>query len=293
VRHRTGIVALTLALVFGLLGSATAYVYLNKQTRLGADPATEVVPVVVATTDLTYATELHPENLQLAYYPEASVPEGAFSSVDSLLGQTTKVFLTAREPILAAKLTSMGGGLSLRIPKHMRATSISVTVVSGVSGFVLPGDRVDVVLVVERYGKKREAVSRTILQDIEVLAAGKKTDQKGGENVKVQSVTLLVDRDGAERLALALHEGKVHLVLRNPGDREVIDGKSLTTSEILRDPTPKPAPKRTWTPRRSTPKPPPEKKTVTVIKGVEVDEQEPPVEAAPKRTTDGTTQNRR
>jgi pilus assembly protein CpaB len=280
VRHRTGVVALTLALVFGLLGSATAYVYLDQQKRLAADPDLDLVPVVVATTDLTYATELRPEHLQIAYYPSAAVPEGSFADPDSLIAQTTKVFLTAREPVLATKLTSVGGGLSLRIPRTMRATSMDVNVVSGVSGFVLPGDRVDVVVIIDRYGKKKEAISRTILQDVEVLAAGQKTNHKGDNPVKVQAVTLLVDPEGAEKLALALHEGRLHLVLRNPGDHEIASIKSLTTSQILAD---KKTPTRTWK-KPAVKRKPPEKRTVTVIKGIEVDEQEPPVEVVPENT---------
>lgn len=278
-RHRTGVIALTLAMFFGLLGSATAYIYLNKHTRIGDEPDKAFVPVVVSTTDLTYGTVLRAEHLQVAFFPEESVPAGAIASPDSLLGQTTKVFVSEREPILATKLTTVGGGLSIRIPKSMRATSMNVNVVSGVSGFVLPGDRVDVVLIIDRYGKKNEAISRTILQDVEVLAAGQKTKHKGDDPVKVQSVTLLVDPEGAEKLALAVHEGKLHLVLRNPGDRDLAEGHSMTTSDILAE-REKKTPKRIVR-RYRAPKKKPEKRTVTVIKGIEVDEQEPPVEATP------------
>jgi len=86
-------------------------------------------------------------------------------------------------------------------------------------------------------------------------------------------VTLLVAPEGAEKLALALHEGKLHLVLRNPGDHRIADVKSISTSEILADK--KPTPKAT--PTRRVKRNEPKKQTVTVIRGVDVDEQVPAV----------------
>jgi len=72
-----------------------------------------------------------------------------------------------------------------------------------------------------------------VLQNVEVLAAGQKTEQKDNKPITVQSVTLLVDPEGAETLTLALHEGKIHLVLRNPDDQEVVRVASLSTRQML------------------------------------------------------------
>ncbi len=285
-RHRGGVVALVLAILFGLLGGATTLIYL-RQAGATHGPAIATTPVVVTTSDITFGTVLSPDHVKVVNYPKDSVPLGAYSSPDSLVGQTTKVFLNAREPVLATKLSSIGGGLSVRIPVNMRATSMNVNVVSGVSGFVLPGDRVDVLVVIDRTMQQKDAVTRTILQNIEVLAAGQKTEQKGDDPIKVQSVTLLVDPEGAERLALALHEGKLHLVLRNPADHQIAQVEALSTSEILGEKA-KPAPKPVVR-RREPPKPapvvqaPPEKQTVTAIKGVKVEEQEPAMQ--PKTNT--------
>ncbi len=280
-RHRGGVVALVLAILFGLLGGATTLIYL-RQAGSTSGQAIATVPVVVATSDITFGTVIDPEHVKVVPYPKESIPVGAYSSPDSLIGQTTKVFLTAGEPVLAIKLSSIGGGLSVRIPVNMRATSMNVNIASGVSGFVLPGDRVDVLVVIDRSQQQKDAVTRTILQNIEVLAAGQKTEQKGDEPIKVQSVTLLVDPEGAEKLALALHEGKLHLVLRNPADQEIAQIKSLSTNEMLGDRSAKPEP-RPVARKREEPKPAPvaevkvptEKHTVTSIKGVKVEEQEP------------------
>ena len=115
----------------------------------------------------------------------------------------------------------------------MRAVSMEVNQVSGVSGFVLPGDRVDVLATVDSRSSFGDAVTRTVLQNVEVLAAGQKTGQQDNKPITVQSVTLLVNPEGAETLALALHEGKIHLVLRNPDDQEVVKVASLSTREML------------------------------------------------------------
>jgi pilus assembly protein CpaB len=115
----------------------------------------------------------------------------------------------------------------------LRATSLEVNQVSGVSGFVLPGDRVDVLATVDGRGANQEAVTRTILQNAEVLASGQKTAQQDNKPITVQAVTILVDPIGAEKLALALHEGKLHLVLRNPEDSDTTRVASLGTEEML------------------------------------------------------------
>jgi pilus assembly protein CpaB len=189
--------------------------------------------VVVTATDLTFGVKLDRPMLRTVRYPKESVPEGAFASLDSVVGQTTKVFMSAREPVTAIKLSSRGGGLSMLVRPNMRAASLEVNQVSGVSGFVLPGDRVDILATIEPNSSRQDAITRTVLQNIEVLASGQKTEQRDNKPITVQSVTILVDPDGAETLALAMHEGKIHLVLRNPEDQEVTKVASLSTQEML------------------------------------------------------------
>ena len=78
-----------------------------------------------------------------------------------------------------------------------------------------------------------DAITRTVLQNVEVLAAGQKTEQQDNKPITVQAVTILVMPDGAETLALAEHEGKIHLVLRNPDDQAEVSVASLSTREML------------------------------------------------------------
>jgi len=223
-----------------LLGTAAAVVGYFGLTSLASQSAARnkanFRPVVVTATDLTFGVKLDRAMIRLAQYPKDAVPEGAYSSIDSVVGQTTKVFMSAREPVTAIKMSSRGGGLSMLVKPTMRAASLEVNQVSGVSGFVLPGDRVDVLVTVDPRNQNEDAVTRTVLQNTEVLAAGQKTEQQDNKPITVQAVTLLVSPDGAETLALALHEGKIHLVLRNPEDQTEVDVASLSTREMLGHP---------------------------------------------------------
>jgi pilus assembly protein CpaB len=229
---KKGIAFLLVALVMAGATAAGVYLYLKGMPTAAAQ-GPELTPVVVASKDLTFGTTLKEEHLQVVDFPKSSVPAGSYGSIDSVLSQTTKVFVVGGEPILASKLSSIGGGLSVRVPDDMRAMSIKVNEVTGVSGFVLPGDRVDVLVTVDNVNGANIAITKTILQDIEVLASGTKTETQNNQHVTVQTVTVLVNPDGAEKMALAVDQGSVHLALRNPVDRSVTTASSKDTRTLL------------------------------------------------------------
>jgi pilus assembly protein CpaB len=232
---KKGIALLLVAVVLAVAAGGSVYLYLKGMPTAATarEQVLETVPVVVASKDLTFGTLLEAHELNVVNFPKESVPSGSYASLDSVLNQTTKVFVVAGEPILASKLSSIGGGLSVRIPANMRAMSVKIDEVTGVSGFVLPGDRVDVVVTVENVAGSNVAVTKTILQDIEVLAAGTKTETKNNRNITVQTATLLIDPAGAEKLALGVHQGKVHLSLRNPVDHQLTEARSTDTRDVL------------------------------------------------------------
>ena len=235
------------ALMLGVAAAVAGYYGLNNAAaRTAAGQRANLRDVVVSVTDLTYGTKLESTMLRIAHYPKDAVPSGAYSTIDSVVGQTTKVFMAAREPVTEIKLSSRGGGLSMLVRPKMRAASIEVNQVSGVSGFVLPGDRVDILITVNPRHDE-DAVTRTLLQNIEVLAAGQKTQQQDNKPINVQAVTLLVDPQGAEVLAHAGHEGEISLVLRNPEDESKEQVPSISTRQMLGGVAVGPAPKRRTT----------------------------------------------
>jgi pilus assembly protein CpaB len=262
-----------LAIAFAAVAAGLTYHYLRIQSE---EQGLSLEPVVVASKDLTFGETLDLDDMKLTMFPRASVSKGSYGFKDSLVGQVTKVFMKENEPILDSKLSSKGGGLSLLIEPSKRAASIQVDRVSGVSGFVLPGDRVDVILTVNRTGTSKDAMAKTILQNVEVLAAGEKTEQKENKVITVQAVTLLVDPDGAQSLALASNEGKLHLSLRNPMDDSVLVVEPLSKTGILRGESREtPQTRVVYRDRIKEVVKTPESDSVTMIKGTEKKKEAP------------------
>ena len=245
---KKGMAILLVSVVLAGACAGGIYIYLKNVPQVQAAEDSRTVPVVVATQDMTFGTRLEAEHIRLVEYPASALPRGFYSNPDSVLAQSTRVFLMEGEPILSSKLSSVGGGLSLRIPEEMRAISLSVNEITGVTGFVLPGDRVDVLVTIDNVNGSNVSVTRTILQNIEVLASGAKTEptKKNNSQITVQTITLLVDPKGAEALALGLHQGEVHLVLRNPVDAEILAATPTDTRDVmnLKSSAPAPAPRR-------------------------------------------------
>jgi pilus assembly protein CpaB len=168
-----------------------------------------------------------------AFYRESAVPAGSFARVEDVLDRPVINPIQPDEPVIEARIAAKGSGMGLAplIPSGMRAISVRVNDVVGVSGFVLPGMRVDV-LVTGRPPNQQDTVVRTVLQNIAVLSAGQtiQTDGKS-QSMVVPVVTLLVEPQEAEALTLANNEGHIQLVLRNSMD----DKRAATQGRQLRD----------------------------------------------------------
>src|SRR5688572_10073341 len=172
-------------------------------------------PVVVAKADLQLGTAIKKEDLDVVHFPEGTAPAGTFSQPAEILGRGLIVPVVKNEPILAAKLASKeaGAGLPPVIPEGMRAVSVRVNEVVGVAGYVLPGNRVDVVATASPTDSRSDTTSKVVLSNVQVLTAGTRIERDGDQSkaVQVTVVTLLVSPEQAERLALASTEGKIQL----------------------------------------------------------------------------------
>ena len=155
-----------------------------------------------------------------------------FSDITEVANRAVITNMAENEPILAANLASSesGAGLSATIPEGMRALSVSVNDVVGVAGFVTPGTMVDVLVTGNTVNQGGgSSVTRTILENIKVLAAGQKMEQdREGKPETVPVITLLVTPEDAAKLTMASTEGKIQLALRN-----TVDTKSTSPAPVL------------------------------------------------------------
>ncbi len=228
---------------------------------------------MVAKQDVPVGTILEAQHVRLAGWPQDTTVEGSFAKIEDVLGRGATAQIVANEPIIDRKLApkEAGGGLPPTIPAGMRAMSVKVNDVIGVAGFTVPGTRVDVVVTIK---DRDNSISRAVLSNIQVLAAGTKYDQdqaKNGQPIKTAVVTLLVTPPDAEKLALAQTEGQIVLALRNPMDVEAVQTQGQRMSSLLGAPAPAPVVKAVQgRPRVVTPPAPPPvapKYTIDAIRG--------------------------
>jgi pilus assembly protein CpaB len=221
-----------------LAGGGLAYgTYNFMQNQPVTQVSTPTQPVVVAAADLQLGAEIKKEDLLVVQFPAGKTPEGTFAKPDEILGRGLIVPVVKNEPILKAKLASKeaGSGLPPVIPEGMRAVSVRVNEVVGVAGYVLPGNRVDVVATASPTEARADTTSKVVLSNVQVLTAGTRMEQTGDQSkpVQVTVVTLLVYPEQAERLALASTEGKIQLALRNPLDQGAPTTPGIKTSGLM------------------------------------------------------------
>ena len=217
-------------------------------------------PVVVAAADLQIGAELRREDLRMIEWPANAAPNGAFTTMDEVIGRGLIMPVIENEPVMPMKLApkEAGAGLPPVIPAGLRAMSVRVNEVIGVAGYVLPGTRVDVLATLTPTRDQIDVTSKVVLTDVQVLAAGTKIEQSadGGKPTPVSVVTLLVNPTEAERLTLAATEGKIQLALRNPLDREAPATTGIKPAALLGSALPARQP-ATRTARGTTVMPPP------------------------------------
>lgn len=221
-----------------LSGSVTfgIYRYMQKSKEKHQDPSRNYQKVVVAKVDLPMGTEIGLSHITTNDWPQKIVPNGCFSDPSDILGRVIKTEIYAGEAFLESKLAPKGsvGGFSSIIPVGMRALTVSVNSYSGVSGFILPNTHVDVLVTVPSPMNREYSRTRIILEDIKVLAVDQTYERDKDDPVIVQTVTLLVTPEQAEKLVLASTEGKLQLSLRNTADRTMQTTSGTRLRELIR-----------------------------------------------------------
>jgi len=266
-RNKRLLIALLAAVTFGLIAAVSV-----KQYLLTAQTFRQTNDVVVAKFEIPMGSRIIPEQLTVAQFPTSVTPQGAIGTVDGLVGRIAITSIAPRDPVTESKLAPLGalGGLSSVIPEGYRAMTVKVDDVVGISGFIMPGTLVDVVVVISppKNSGQEEKISKIVLQNIKVLANGQNIDKpKNDREVeRVKAVTLQVTPEQAEKLALAGSEGRLQLVMRNSVDQadEQTKGANKTSllsgehATIAPDPGTNSAPKAApSSARRSAPRPMP------------------------------------
>jgi pilus assembly protein CpaB len=212
---------LLLALTSGIVAALLALRYLRERTTplMASEPRR--ANIVLTARSLPVGAVLTEQDLKVVSWPGDAVPSGYIRSVKDAVGRGVITPVAENEPLLEAKVSTKdaGGGLPIIIRDGMRAVSVKVDEVIGVAGFVLPGTRVDVMLTLDKRDDRPQAITKTLLQNVQTLAAGQSvTRDKEGKAQTVTVITLLVSPNNAELLALASKEGRLQLALRNTLD---------------------------------------------------------------------------
>ncbi len=252
-----------IAVVFGGLSIVAADFWLKSNVKTvvetvevhDAASSTQFSTIVAAAEPMRYGTLIDPGMLKELPWPKDALPKGSFSTIDDLLSGGERIALAAidtNEPILVSKVTDPDerATLSRRIDDGMRAVTIRVDDITGVAGFVVPGDRVDIALTrtfkINKNNNNNEggdgngdvapievspAGDRTftgdadsfvattvVLANVKVLSIDQIADERQSDPVIVRAVTLEVDALGAKALTAAQSAGTLSLQLRRAGD---------------------------------------------------------------------------
>ena len=237
------IVMIGLAALFGLLAVFIAQTWLTSQAeRMKAREAkpqqTVTQTIVVASKPMRFGMEVQRAYLREMSWPEGSLPAGAFGKIDAVLSEGKRVVLApieVNEPVLAVKITGPGqrATLSALVQPGMKAVTIRVNDVEGVGGFVLPGDRVDVVMT--RQLDKGSASNEVVLQNARVLAIDQLADTRSDKPAIAKAVTLEVDTRDAQKVWLAASVGNLSLLLRKAGEVAEEKTRRVTLRDLLGD----------------------------------------------------------
>ncbi|MDR1989052.1 MAG: Flp pilus assembly protein CpaB [Acidobacteriaceae bacterium] len=269
------LIVLGVALLAAFAASYGVYAAISRIPVREVEVATR--HAVVAARELKMGQRLTSENVKLVDWPAATPIPGGFDTIDAVVDRGLIANVLENEPIVETKVApkDAGAGLPPSIPEGMRAMSVRVNEVIGVAGFVVPGTRVDVMVIMRQ---KEQSFARVVTSNIQVLTAGTRYDQENtnGQAKPIPStvVTLLVTPEDAERIALAQNDGSLMLSLRNPLDTQATESKGVQSAALFGNIAPppqaasaaaRPAARRPApVPAAEVPPPPPAPKVYTV-----------------------------
>jgi len=278
VKRNKPIIFIVVTVLVALATSFLVYRWLQEKSVAIASQRGELLNVVVAVTDLNGGTIIKPEMVKTVPFLKGSLPSGVFRDTVTVVGRVVITPIKADEPVFDSRLAPMDitrGGVAAVISPNKRAMAVKVDRVKGVSGFIHPGNRVDVVATF-RPAHASSPVTMTVLEYILVLATGTETEirSKAEKPVEVDVITLELTPEEAEVLALSSSEGRLQLSLRNFSDTKNMATKGTTVQSLVNFLSGKgPAPAKKKVQKKDATEPPKEYYSrVQVIEGHKVNE---------------------
>lgn len=249
--RRSSIIMLIAAVALGLIAVLLSRTMLNSGggASVGSNRgAVRTVPTVVAAADIGFGEKLTPDKLKVVDWPADTLPQGTFQRVDELItgqGRAAMRPITANEILTAKSLSEGANRLSTAqlLNPQMRAVSVPVNDVTGVSGLIFPGDRVDVFF--SRQPEEAMAYSELLAQGARVLAVGVDMNVGKDKPELVKSATIEVTPLQAQKITLANTVGAVNLAVRHFSDEsrvrlqtvQVTDLNDGTITRLIRKPS--------------------------------------------------------
>ena len=223
--------ALVAALVISLGITSVFYARITR-TQASARPKTK--RIIAAGVALQPGAPITAENLTEIDWPVNVPLEGLIEKKEDVTGHVLMYAVAVQQPVLRRYLASSASlGLSAKIPDGMRATAVKTNEVTNIAGFIFPGSHVDVLVTLRPENNTASTVTRTVIQNAQVLSTGTKMDpDPNGKPENVTVVTLLVTPEQSEKVALAQTQGTIHFVLRNGGDSASADVPAVDMAEL-------------------------------------------------------------
>jgi pilus assembly protein CpaB len=277
VRMSPPVIMLVVALLIAGIVSYWSYGLLQQKTVEQAAPA-DTQLIAVASYDLKWGTVITGEVVKTQPYLKGSLPTGYIADPAAAIGRVVMYPIQVNEPLTESRLAPASvkaGGVAAIVSPKKRAMAVKVDKVVGVSGFILPGHRVDVLVTIAKAEKVQQPITKIVLENIPVLAVGTEVEQAAGQKEKaapVDVITLEVSPEEGEKLALAASEGKLQLALRNYTDTEDVLTRGTTVPNLLASYAGSSPEKKGTGVRRAAPAQPTRGFTVELIKGAKVSE---------------------
>jgi len=227
--------AFGIAGIIAIIAAVLVYVVITSQNRTATTQAPQKTSVVVASTNIPAYTRITPGMVEVKEVAINTAPSNAITQSAQVVGQIAQYAITSGQLLVRGDVVEAGPsqGLTFVIPKGRRAVTVALDAISGVGGFVQPGDRVDVLAT---FDSDEMTVTKMIMQNTEVLAMNTQTGRPKAGNSEasgdsgaardaespvteaVKNATLAVTPDEAQRIILAAYKGSLHMVLRSRED---------------------------------------------------------------------------